>query len=179
LIVGLLAGDESLLAMARTAVERAFGAIEATSDVWPFEMTHYYEDELGPSIVRQFVTLVEPFPLDRLAEAKLTTNELEAWISQEMKRPAGLRPVNIDPGYITLGSLVLATTKSRAHRIYLGSGIFAEVTLCFESGQWRSWPWTYPDYASPTYHAFFTDVRNRLKQRRRDPNSDTATGSHS
>jgi len=34
--------------------------------------------------------------------------------------------VNIDPGYISLGKLVLASTKDHAHRLYLGEGVYGE-----------------------------------------------------
>ena len=166
LIAGLLAGDESLLAPTRAALERLLGAIEQVTVTWPFDTTDYYAEEMGPSIVRQFVSFREPFDMERLAEVKLATNDLELHLARSLPGCNGGRPVNIDPGYITLGSLVLATTKNRAHRIYLGKGIFAEVTLGFEGGKWCAWPWTYPDYASGWYDAFLTEVRTCLKKQR-------------
>jgi len=54
---------------------------------------------------------------------------------------------------------VLATTKNYAHRIYLGGGIYAEVTLRYQGGTFRPWPWTYPDYASPPLIAIFNHIR--------------------
>lgn len=167
LICGLLAGDPALLPAARAGLVEAFGALDATSAVWPFATTEYYAAEMGPAIVRQFVSFADPFAMDRLAEVKLATNALEREIARAQGGDRPARPVNLDPGYVTLGSLVLATTKDRAHRIYLGRGIFAEVTLGYEAGGWRAWPWTYPDYAAPTYHPFFTQVREDLKRRRR------------
>jgi hypothetical protein len=71
--------------------------------------------------------------------------------------------VNLDPGYVSLSKLVLATTKDYSHRIYVGSGMYAESALHFENGQWTAWPWTYPDYAGPRYHAFFGHVRELYK----------------
>ena len=44
--------------------------------------------------------------------------------------------------------MVLATTKGFAHRIYLGSGIFADLTLVYENGTYRGLEWTYPDYGN-------------------------------
>jgi hypothetical protein len=64
---------------------------------------------------------------------------------------AGRRRVDVDPGYLTRTKLVLATTKDYAHRVYLGRGIYAEVTLSYRQGAFHPWPWTYPDYASPEY----------------------------
>lgn len=165
LICGLLVGDEALLPPAQQALAERFGPLARISPVWPFESTEYYADELGHSVRRQFVSFAEPFALDRLAEVKRVTNELEG----EFARSAGTgerRPVNLDPGYITLAALVLATTKPRAHRIYLSRGIHAEVTLNYARGGWQSLAWTYPDYADGAYHAFFTQVRSDLKARR-------------
>ena len=76
------------------------------------------------------------------------------------------RPVNIDPGYVDLSKLVLATTKDAGHRIYLGHGMYAEVTLRHVHGGWETLPWTYPDYTKAEYHDFFTQVRRLLREQR-------------
>jgi len=167
LISGILVGDPDLLADVHAELARILGPVALASDLWPFGATHYYADELGESIWRQFVAFAEPFPLDRLVEVKLATNALELSFASRRQRPPERRPVNLDPGYVTLSALVLATTKPRAHRIYLARGIYAEVTLNFESGAWRAWPWTYPDFAADTYHAFLSRVRGLLKARSR------------
>ncbi|MCB9849069.1 MAG: DUF4416 family protein [Phycisphaerales bacterium] len=168
LIVGLLAGDAADLVAARGELESAYGSVSDASEVWPFAQTHYYEDELGTSASRQFLAFAEPFALDKLVDVKLATNALEIDLARRAGRDDEHRVVNIDPGYMTIGALVLATTKPAAHRIYLARGIYAEVTLRYESRAWRAWPWTYPDYAVGTYHPFFTGIRNGLKRRLRE-----------
>ena len=55
------------------------------------------------------------------------------------------RPLNLDPGLLTLGKFMLATTKDQGHRIYLRDGIFAEVTLHYQAGTWEPWPWPDPE----------------------------------
>jgi hypothetical protein len=49
--------------------------------------------------------------------------------------------------------LVLASTKNHEQRIYLRSGIYAEVTMKIRQGRFCVWEWTYPDYAQAS--AFF------------------------
>ncbi|MEE9295038.1 MAG: DUF4416 family protein [Phycisphaerae bacterium] len=164
LFCGLLGSELDLLALGRRRLAEHFGEIDLQSQVWPFDATDYYEAETGPGIQRQFVFFDNLISVERLAEIKRLTNEIEHRICDDLGLPRSTRRVNIDPGYISLSKLVLATTKDHAHRIYLQQGIFAEVTLRFEKGGWRAWPWTYPDYASETYHAFFTQGRERLKQ---------------
>ena len=91
---------------------------------------------------------------EALAAIKLRTNELEkGWTAE------GRRKVNLDSGYVSLPKLVLATTKNYDHRIYLGKGIYAEVTLHYRNGGFRPWPWTYPDYASAQYCELFAQIR--------------------
>ena len=92
-----------------------------------------------------------------------TRTDLEQRFCDDLAVPSTARPVNIDPGLITPAKLILATTKDHAHRIYLGRGIHAEVTLRYVGRKWTPWPWTYPDYAAPTYHSFFDQVREMLK----------------
>ena len=56
---------------------------------------------------------------------------------------------------------MLASTKDFAHRLYLRNGIYAEITLSYRAGRWRWHPYTFPDFRSPTYHAFFDQARAR------------------
>jgi hypothetical protein len=166
LIAGLLSGDPDLLRRALQLLAKRWGPIDQTSPVWPFTMTEYYAAEMGAGLQRQFIGFERLIGPQELAEIKRETNALEEQIASQCLSPDISRPVNIDPGYVDLGKLVLATTKDRAHRIYLNAGIYAEVTLQFVAGGWQPQPWTYPDYAAPDYHPFFTQVRERLRARR-------------
>ncbi len=114
LLCGLLSGDEDLLALGRRRLAEHFGEIELTSQCWPFEATDYYEPEMGAGIKRQFVFLVDLISVERLAEIKRLTNEIELRICDDLALAHATRPVNLDPGYVTLSKLVLATTKDHA-----------------------------------------------------------------
>jgi hypothetical protein len=72
--------------------------------------------------------------------------------------------VNIDPGYVALEHVVLATTKGYAHRIFLRSGIYADLTLVFENGSYRGLPWTYPDYQTQETIGLLNLWRLRYKE---------------
>ena len=69
--------------------------------------------------------------------------------------------MNLDPGLITAERLVLATGKNYSHRIYLGKGIFADLTLVFFKGTYRPLPWTYPDYQDPRTIGMFNKIREK------------------
>ena len=158
LLVGMLSSSLEEFSAARELLERRFGPVELESAPFPFEATHYYDDELGTPILRQFVAFTRLIDPGRLASVKGFTNELEH-VRARKRGAQPRRPVNLDPGYLDAGRLVLATTKDRAHRLYLGQGIHAEVTLMYEKGAWQALPWTYPDYAAPTYHPFLIEAR--------------------
>lgn len=120
----------------------------------------YYEAEMGTGLVKYLVSFAPLVRQERLAGVKRETNELE-----EGGADARGRVFNLDPGIITHYSVILATTKGYAHRIYLGEGIYAEPTLLFRRGATEALPWTYPDYKTPAAHAFFRAVRRSLLEK--------------
>ena len=162
LISSLFSANETLLAVARGALADLFGPLDYQSELLPFDHTRYYEREFGAGLLRQIVAFAILIAPERLAEIKHATNDLERTWSVD-----GRRRVNLDPGYVSLCKLVLATTKDYAHRIYLGQGIYAEVTLQFKHGAFRAFEWTYPDYASPRYLEICTEIRSFYAQQLR------------
>jgi len=164
LISSMFTVDLELLEVARDRLSKVFGPTDYESDLLPFDHTSYYAAEFGEGLMRQIVAFAELIDPERLAEIKRLTNDLETSWARE-----GKRRINLDPGYVSLAKLVLATTKNHGHRIYLGQGIYAEVTLCYRNKTFRPWEWTYPDYASPPYIAIFDQIRElylaQLRQR--------------
>lgn len=161
LIIGILAADKNCLQAAIETLSPEFGETDLISDVWPFTQTDYYKKETGENILRQFVGIERLIDPGRLAEVKHRTNALEEELAGRLN--VGLpRPVNLDPGIIEPSKLVLATTKNYAHRIYIGSQMYAEVTLTYEKGAWRVFEHTYSDYRQKCYQSFFTKLRTKL-----------------
>jgi len=163
LFCGLISNDPDLMARAIRMMIRHAGPTEEVSELWHFDMTDYYEPEMGENLQRQFVSFQKLIQPDELVYLKTLTNQIEARITHDLGLPPDRRRVNLDPGYITLSNLVLATTKDFSHRVYLRDGIYAEVTLRYTDGKWTPWPWTFPDYADDRYHAFFDRIRQRYK----------------
>ncbi len=151
---------------AATALEGDFGPISEVSPPYDFSHTDYYADESGPDLVRRFIAFSETIPQDRLRAIKLGTIEIEKRLAEESSSPYP-RPVNLDPGLLRMGSIVLASTKASDHRIYLAEGVHAELTMVYEAGGWKPLPWTFPDFRSGMYDGFFSSVRDRLKSMRR------------
>jgi len=161
-IVGVLAASSELLSAAAGAVAADIAPVALASEPAAWTASDYYRDEMGDEIWRQFLSLDDCRAPGELPLLKLRTNRLE----DRWRTPHG-RQVNLDPGYVDLLRLVLASTKDAAHRIYLASGIYAEATLRYANGRFEPWPHTYPDYAVPAAIEFFSRVRERLRERRR------------
>ncbi len=162
LVCGVLAGTEPWLDSAVLHLRDRLGPLDLVSETFPFTYTDYYTPEMGPHLLRRFVSferLIDPGDLPRI---KRLTNALEGEATGDVARP-----INLDPGTVNGSQLVLASTKPHAHRIYLADGIYAEVTLLYREGQWTPLPWTYPDYAAPAYHGYLCAVRQRYLAQRR------------
>ena len=139
-------------------VTERFGPIALSSPHFTFEHTRYYARTMGEGLQKQFLVCAGLQSAEMLVEAKIRANQIEAEVAARGRWPVE-RPLNLDPGYLESGKLVLASTKDHAHRIYLGQGIFAEVTLHFRDNHWRTWPWTYADYATDQARDFFLSAR--------------------
>lgn len=154
----------------RWAADRAvaaWGPVAAESAEFEFTETNYYDTTMGTELRKQFLGLAEPISPERLPEIKLQTNAWEQEYAALARHPE-VRPLNLDPGYLTAAKLVLASTKDHAHRIYLGQGIYAEITLTYRHGRWQSHEWTYPDYRRDDFQAFFTRLRDGWRQHLRE-----------
>ncbi len=140
---------------AEAALTPHYGAVILRSPCVPFEQTTYYESEMGAGLQRCYVAFEPLVDMAMLAAIKHTTNRLEAAFADT----TGQRRVNIDPGYLDLAKVVLASTKDHAHRLYIGDGIFAEITLRYWQKRFQFWEWTYPDYRLPVALDFFHQLR--------------------
>ena len=63
---------------------------------------------------------------------------------------------------------MLASTKDFTHRVYLGKGIYAEVTLHYKHRRWQHQEHTFADYRREDYQWFFSQCREHLHQRQRE-----------
>lgn len=145
----------------RDELAPVFGECDFVSDPLDFSHTTYYDDEMGSPLTRRILAFRDLAPQERLADLKLETVRLET----AHARADGTRRVNLDPGLLTQERLVLATGKNFPHRVYLGRGIYADLTLVYTRTGWRNQPWTFPDYASPEMHRLFLGLRERYRDR--------------
>lgn len=138
-------------------LEKRFGEREFTYGPVDFSWSEYYQSEMGDNLKKIYFNYNTLIDREDLPSIKLYTNDLEKEFS------AGTdRDVNIDPGYIARDKFVLATTKDFYHRIYIGQGIYAEVTLHYRRGRYRFFSWTYPDYKEQRFFEYIEKARATL-----------------
>jgi uncharacterized protein DUF4416 len=162
--VALLSSSQELLSQAEKDLMALMGQSDGRSAVLPWNLSKYYEQEMGSGLLRCFVGFSSLLAPDRLAELKLKTQMIE----DRHRDSAGSRRINIDPGYLDAHKLVLASTKNASQRIYLRSGIYAEATLFYDNGHFHGLAYSYRDYLWPEALTFFSDLRavylRQLKQ---------------
>ncbi len=156
LIVGIFLQDTSLLVNVAAELQHLFGAVDMVSPWLAFDYTDYYAAEMGTRLHRRMLVFRELIAQESLAEIKCRTNALESAYAVQ-----GKRRINLDPGYLLYERFVLATGKNYSHRIYIGRGIYADLTLMFQKGAFQPLPWTYPDYAAADMRAFLALVRRK------------------
>lgn len=164
LIIGFIYNTEENFLRALKIMTEKFGEVDFETEEFSFteEFSSYYDEELGGEAKRRilsFERLVDP---EMQADIKTFTNSVEAEFSID-----GNRKVNLDPGFLSHGRLLLATTKKTGFRIPLKDGIYTELTLYYARGTWQKLPWTYRDYQSERVQAFLTTVRRRYLEQRK------------
>lgn len=172
LLIALLSADPELFTVSTTHLQSQYGPIDLESQIFPWHTTNYYREEMGDTLLRQFVSFTKLLSPEELVRIKLETNALEFALA-DAQSPLPSRRVNLDPGYLDAAKLVLASTKNQAHRLYLSQGIYAEVTLLFHHKTFHPFIYTYEDYRWPETHDFLQQVRKRyleqLRMRKSEP----------
>ncbi|OIO75667.1 MAG: hypothetical protein AUJ85_02440 [Elusimicrobia bacterium CG1_02_37_114] len=159
LIIGILFPGQEDTGAVEAALVDLYGRIDLKSEVMPFDFTDYYSEEMGGNLLRYWLGFERQILPGDISEIKVKTNEIEDTFGSIN----GKRKINIDPGYISSSTIVLTSTKNYSHRIYLDKGIYAEVTLIYEHGDFKTLPWTYPDYKTDTAKQFFLKARKSIK----------------
>ena len=159
LVAAVLHQTEGALAEAYQWLEKTFSRIDIKGNYFPFQVSDYYEPEMGANLKRGIISFEELIHPGKLAENKLKTRELEQRLAED-----GNRQVNIDIGYLDMYKVVLASFKGRSNKIYMSEGIWADIVLVFEKGDFTTLNWGFPDFKSGIYNETLLSIRNRYKE---------------
>ncbi len=158
-VVSVLYGDSESLKQAVHHLQLQFGELVLFSESFPFDKSDYYQAEMGTSIRRVwlcFAPLCDP-------------SELPAWkekciILEDQLSNNGKRLVNIDPGYLDHGKLVLASCKAAPDKIYMGRGIFAHICLRYKKGDFHGPEHSFADFIDGRFDKFFRSAKQLLRK---------------
>jgi len=157
--IGILYSQPGRLEQGLALIEKEFSPIDYKSKDYPFDVTDYYQAEMGSPIFRRIISLTELDDPIALSQAKLTTNAIEMQLATDARRK-----VNLDIGYLDYDKVVLASAKYGIHKIYIGSGIYADMALHYEKGRFSPYPWAFLDFRESHYYRDFMEIRIRYKQ---------------
>jgi hypothetical protein len=156
LVIGVFTAEPKIIESLVAGFASRFGPIDLVSPWMHFNFTNYYESEMGSPLFRRVFAFKLLIAQEDLSAIKLATNQIESHYSQKRRRR-----VNIDPGYMLHERFVLASGKNFSHRVYIGAGIYADLTLIYQKGSFQKLPWTYPDYADQAMICFLDQVRRK------------------
>jgi len=160
LFIGILYSDEERLERVLDICEQEYGPIDCRSERFPFEVTDYYEEEMGSPIHRYFVSFAQLVNPGRLAAIKIRCNGIEDQVAVD-----GNRRVNLDVGYMDFHKVVLASAKFNGQKIYLDQGIYADPTLYYRKGTFHPYDWSFPDFKeSDRYYESLLEIRRIYKE---------------
>ncbi len=153
LFTGMIANSNEIAEKAEIALIKRYGEIDFKTMKIPFNHTDYYNN-IGINLFRIFMSFEKLIRREDIVDIKLYTNRLEEKVSGKDKRR-----INIDPGYLTLSNVYLASCKEYFHRTYLSKGIYLENEYKYMGKEYQPWEWTYPDYRKQDYLNFFYNIR--------------------
>ncbi len=153
LFIGVIYESEELLLQVEKILIKKYGEIDFRTMKIPFQNTEYYK-YIGSELYKVFFSFKKLVKREKIVKIKLNTNKLEKKFTVKDKRK-----MNIDPGYMTLANVYLASCKDYFHRVYLTKGIYLENEYRFVEKNYHPWEWTYPDYRKDEYLYFFHNVR--------------------
>jgi hypothetical protein len=149
-----LTSKRELLPRLESELIHRFGPLAMKSPVFSFEISNYYEREMGGELERHWYVFEHLFGAEGLADYRLATASIEEALSLD-----GKRGVNLDPGYLDLGKLVLASRKEAPDKIYLGRGVWAHTCLRYRDGGFTAPDHSFPDFRDGRFDRFMQEAR--------------------
>ncbi len=157
LIISVIYNSLDGLADCLKLLEKQFGRVQYETTEIECSDNGYYE-EMGRQLSRRFFSFEKMVERDALPEIKANCHKIERQLGDQVDDYT-FRTVNVDPGILSPGNLIMASHREMGHRIYLGKGIFAETTLIYARGRFTQLPWTNADFCHEEAVRLFSECR--------------------
>lgn len=156
-VISVLYGNADDMDRCLARLRCLMGDVVLAGGPFPFDMTDYYSREMGNGLLRNWFCF-SPADPSLLPFWKERCIEIEAEFGGE-----GHRRVNIDPGYLDHGKLVLASCKAAPDKIYLGRGVYAHTCLRYRSGEFHGPDHSFADFIDGRFNSFFLEAKSIYK----------------
>ncbi len=158
-VISVISSDEELKKETELILESHFGNTDLISGLYSFDLSDYYEKEMGTELTRQWFSFRVLRDASRLVEWKLICADIEEQFLDTSRN----RSVNIDPGYLDFGKLVLASFKSAPDKIYIGRGVWAHTCLRYGHGKFTAPDHSFPDFQDGRFNDYMLQVRRNYR----------------
>jgi len=132
----------------------AWGIIDFHGADHLFDVTEYYEPEMGTPLYRRLVSFEKLMEPTVLIDMKLACNQIEDGL-----RTDGKRTVNLDAGYLDHNKVLLASAKEAGQKIYLDKGVYADLAGRYKAGKYQPFEWSFPDFKDGRYDSELLTIR--------------------
>jgi hypothetical protein len=153
--IAVLFRDQRHLDAARAAVVSTWGALDFEGPDHIFDVTGYYEPEMGAPLFRRIIAFENLFEPTLLVDMKLACNRIE-----DSMRSEGKRTVNLDAGYLDHNKVLLASAKQAGQKVYLDKGIYADFAGRYKAGRYHPFEWSFPDFKDGRYDEELKSIRS-------------------
>jgi hypothetical protein len=152
--IAALFSDLDVFVKAKELLISIWGRIDFRGEDRSFDVTGYYDEEMGFPQIREILTFDKLYDPTLLVAMKLRCNELEKELICD-----GKRVVNLDAGYLDHNKVVLASAKEAGQKIYLDKGIYADLAGRYKSGKYQPFEWSFPDFRDGRYDQELCEIR--------------------
>lgn len=152
--IAALYSDPVVFAKTKELLASLWGKIDYCGNDRPFDVTGYYDEEMGFPQIRQILTFEKLYDPTLLVSMKLRCNELEKELVC-----GGKRVVNLDAGYLDHNKVVLASAKEAGQKVYLDKGIYADLAGRYKNGKYQPFEWSFPDFRDGRYDQELCEIR--------------------
>jgi hypothetical protein len=156
--IAVLYHNSSYRDRARAEFIRRWGAVDHEGADHLFDITAYYEPEMGAPLYRRLFAFENLRDPSHLVAMKLTCNDIENELQVGLKRT-----VNCDAGYLDHNKVVLASAKEAGQKIYLDKGIYADLAGRYKAGVYQPFEWSFPDFKDGRYDRELLTIRDRYR----------------
>lgn len=154
----IMCSETTLFQVVCRDISQFLGKPVIKSPVFDFNFTDYYASEMGNNLKKQYVLFDYIGKTYELPKIKNSCMEIEKKYAYRNRRLA-----NIDPGYITISKVVLASHKNAPHRICIHENIYADPVLILNKNKIFPHKYTFPDYKTQIAMDFFLECRRLFK----------------